>query len=314
MLEVGDEIELWPETLNDEDKHAIMVYTDSNAHIGYVEKKYSRVVSENLDDLVRCVVTKKSRHKIPFINARAEFSTVINHPDSVQNQYEFYNTSMGCAISGTYEESAETIKFARNLKPGTPVKLVKAQPTEYVTNRYDVFSEEGIFLGFLEPFHSDKLEPNFDLITDVKIETPLPVNEPVAFMLRVYFKPGSELKSPTHVTELPYGIIYPELYAASKLKRTDTAKALQLALPIAEKEKGIEAKFICCQCYRLTKDYDSELIMIEKIINHINSLTDEIAAPGDIQTLKIVLDREIARRYATVKSRIESRNKKIKKS
>ena len=94
-----------------------------------------------------------------------------------------------------------------------------------------------------------------------------------------------------------------------QIKRTDTAKALEIAVPIADKENGIDAKFLCCQCYRLLKDYDSEREMILRILNYIQNLKPEDVSENEYISITQRMP-EMKKRLATVESRLESKSKK----
>ena len=105
---------------------------------------------------------------------------------------------------------------------------------------------------------------------------------------------------------------YPELQEAESLKRTDPEAALLIALPIAAKEKGMKAKFLCCQIYRLQKDYEAERRMIVRILNHMDSVNPEEILQEDLYHMKSQRPT-ILQRLNTVESRIASREKNKKK-
>ena len=74
MLEVGDSLRLELEPDNDKDPTAIKVFTKSNDFIGYVDKDQSALVTSVYDRIISCTVIKKTRHQIPYITCKIEFT------------------------------------------------------------------------------------------------------------------------------------------------------------------------------------------------------------------------------------------------
>ena len=74
MLEVGDSLRLELEPDNDKDPTAIKVFTESNDFIGYVDKDQSALVTSVYDRIISCTVIKKTRHQIPYITCKIEFT------------------------------------------------------------------------------------------------------------------------------------------------------------------------------------------------------------------------------------------------
>lgn len=75
-LNIGDALILEKEPDNKFDEYAIKALTNNKIHIGYVERDYSKEVSNNLPKLEKCVVSKidSSRNiNCPFIYAEAYF-------------------------------------------------------------------------------------------------------------------------------------------------------------------------------------------------------------------------------------------------
>ena len=118
-----------------------------------------------------------------------------------------------------------------------------------------------------------------------------------------------ELKPFSTSIESGYFGPYPQLYEADSIKRSNTERALELALSVANYENGIDARFICCQCYRLLKDYQSEEQMIIQIIEFIQKSDIRYMSPSTFHLLKRRMP-EILKRLSTVQTRLASQAKK----
>ena len=77
-LKPGDSLTLVAEFDNPYDESAVKVCTPDGDHIGYVPKKNSELVRSFISDMDRCVVVKRSKHKIPFVRVFAHFHSEFN--------------------------------------------------------------------------------------------------------------------------------------------------------------------------------------------------------------------------------------------
>lgn len=327
-LSPGDPLILVLEPGNPVDRNAVKVCTREGFHIGYVEADMSDFVRRNLSHVSSCKVKKVSKHEIPFIDATIHFTKEKHEQPgfipvnlqvtpadrlrdmrfNIKRDYRYRRVPL--SVVGTFEEPREAIAKARALKEGDKVILKKAEYSEIFPYRLDVYTEDGTMIGFACGINSHEVYELFDKIHTVLVESSLDTYSHQSLFLYVFFPDDLKWVS-TYPSEDIIGFVgpYPQLRLADSIKRTDTAKALEMALPIADKEKGIDAKFLCCQCYRLLKDYKLERDMILRILDRIDTI-----APDDISNneYRILKNRasEIMKRLDTVESRLNSKSKK----
>lgn len=333
FLEVGDRLILVPELENAYDTNAVKICTVKGAHIGYVQSDLSKFVKDNLSHVSDCRVTKISKHEIPFINASIHFSSIeCQQPEFIPKRFqvsaedELINLvstekfdsldvfdkkitvkEINLQVEGIYERDVEIIKKTKSLKKGDKVNLKKAVRNEYLPDRLDVYTEDGTLIGYICQLDKEHLFELYEKIVNASVISPIKGYNTETITISVILSEDENYSSLIHIGCGPY----PQLRYADSIKREDTGTALEIALPIAEKEKGINAKFLCCQCYRLIKDYESEKEMIIRIINRIDSISDEEISPIDYYVMKKRVP-EILKRLNTVESRIQSKLKKRK--
>lgn len=328
-IEKGDTLILKVEPTNQVDRNAVRYYTLSGDHIGYVESSLSKFVRDNLSHVKSCTVTKVSNHPIPYIDVVINFSSMecrqkdfldedlrVTPEDrmrdiakGINREYKYRHVSL--RVSGTYEYPLSVIKKARSLRNGDNVVLKKPETeSEYYPYRLDVYTEDGTMIGFCYgPFAKESYEL-FDKIKHTMVNSIMD-SETDAVCIYVYLPEGTSQEDPLigfeggHYSSSPY----PQIAAASALKNTDREKALGLALPIAMKEKGIDAKFLCCQIYRLQKNYELEREMILKILERIENISPEEISKSDYFSIKRQSDT-ILKRLNTVESRLQSKYRK----
>lgn len=329
MSNVGDELFLEIDENNSVDPNAVKVFTLDGFHIGYVDAKMSQYVKDRIDHVRKCCITHLSAHEVPYIDAEITFSAEKCRrkedipedfrlvPDRMMKtgnvkEYDERKYNSVChAVCGTYDLPKDSISRAKRLRQGEIVVLKKHPDSEYIKNRVDVYSEDEVILGYIK----NDLEPNFyddlDSIVRVHVDTTMSSTDNERFGIRFYTKRNLGFNKEPFSTSIriTYDGSYPQLEQADVLKRTDTSKALELALPIAEIETDIEAKFLCCQCYRLQKDYKAEREMIIRIINHIESATLEWCPPSRYYYFQHQLP-VMKKRLATVESRLANQEKK----
>lgn len=328
-VEKGDTLILKVEPTNQVDKNAVRYYTLSGAHIGYVESSLSKFVRDNLSHVKSCSVTKVSDHAIPYIDVVINFSSMeCRQKDfldedlrvtpeermrdiakGISREYKYRNVSL--RVSGTYEYPLAVIKKAKSLRNGDKIVLKKPEiESEYYPYRIDVYTEDDTMIGFCYgPFAKEPYEL-FDKIKHAMVNAIMD-SETDAVCIYIYLPEGTGQEEPFismeggHYCSGPY----PQIAAAAALKNTDQERALELALPIAMKEKGIDAKFLCCQIYRLQKDYESEREMILKILERIDNISPEEISKSDYFSIKRQTDT-ILKRLNTVESRLQSKYRK----
>ena len=336
-VEEGDTLILQPEPFNPKDPDAVKVLTLEEVHIGYVQWYAAKKIKDNINHIKSCTVTYTSERAIPDIHAKVIFSEkeckqqvfipedLRVSPKKRMRDLEFgiqnenkYMTRV-TLVEGTYEFPYDTILKARALRQGDEIKLKKpAVESKYFPYRLDVYTEDGCMIGFIHGEHGREMFEHFDEIVSTLVESPLDAHNHGQLAIKIFlpeYKSGRDFfPEVSYEITFYYSGPYPQLAEAESLKRTDQEKALEIALPIAEKEKGIDAKFLCCQIYRLQKEYDKEHELILKIIERIETIKPDEISRNDYAILKTKLPI-MKKRLATVESRLnsKSRNKSTKK-
>ncbi len=331
-VKVGDTLVLEHELFNEYSENAVLVRTINGIAIGYVEKIYSRKVCVNIDHIAECKVIKKTNHDIPFIKAEVYFSEEkceqvdympeefqITPADQIRRLvtgvgYDPKYKVVGSLVNGTYELPREAIARAKKLKQGERVRLVKQDPTKYYPNRINVYTTDDVLVGFISNFYAKSIYENFDKIIETFVESPMHGGVGGYYLdLNIFFQRGVDIKN-CLVNGMFWDGVYAELKEATEIKRENPQGALELALPITDKEKGIDAKFLCCQCYRLMKRYEEERAMIIRIIDRIESLEPDDLEPFACAILKTHQLPIIRKRLNTVETRLANRAKREEKT
>lgn len=208
MLEEGDTLILVKEPNHPVDPNAVKVLTIKGTHIGYIPAQYSQIVFKNINFIKSCKVVKIVRHpdlsievqvcisqyetKQPdFIKEEYQVSLEDNliklvsgiSPDNIQNNYHNVFT----VVSGTYELPNESILRARSLTQGEKVNLQKLKPTKYFPYRIDVYSEDGVLLGFFTDSLGRNIFDNFESIEIVYVDAPMSKSDNEHFAIRILF-------------------------------------------------------------------------------------------------------------------------------
>ena len=324
LLEKGDTLILRAEKNNPYDKNAVQVFTIQGILIGYVPKLISKIVKENLSHLENCEVTSVSLDDIPHVRVIASFDEgEYTQPEFIPEELQLSaedrmrDLTSGKSrranfwqvdetVRGTFEESPEAIARAKALKMGDQVILKRVNPSEFYESRIDVYTTDGVMVGFID---GDRwLFNNLDKLYKAMIVATLN-SYPVLSVGSFFDKTVMPDQPPVFETSAAlYQGAYPQLITAEKLKRDDPHKALELALPVANRETGIGAKFLCCQCYRNLGDYESERIMIKRILERIETISPENAEISEYYSAKNKLDTML-RRLKTVENKINNSRK-----
>lgn len=154
-----------------------------------------------------------------------------------------------------------------------------------------------------------------DSIVASIVDTPICANTAYRLAVAVFFP--NELKCPEEYRLQPgisfhYNGVYPEVKAAQVLRRTDPLAALDILLPIARREKGIDARVECIACYYQLKDWESRIDMINDTIRHIDNLTSEDLPPNTLKSLQGYLTK-LFQQLDFSQKRLESQLKKQKR-
>ena len=283
-VEIGDRLILKREPNNKEDRYAVKAYTMEGYHIGYIDRLYSEEIANNINYIKEAVVFSKRGHDIPYINIRVAFS------DSPVEQREFISKefqlrpedkmiSLGTdgkpdqfkrilfPVKGLYEEGRKTVALARALKRGDKVILKKGDCDEYFPKRIDVFTEDDVYLGYADKqLIGDEIYDRFDDIICVMVDAHISQNTADRLMLSAFLPKSNEdfTSEPTVSVGITftYSGDYPQVKFAAKIRQTNPIAALDILLPIAEKERGIDAKMECIACYYQTKEWKNRIDLL----------------------------------------------------
>lgn len=328
-VEVGDTLILEVEPDNPVDPNAVKVLTLEGMHIGYVQWDIAQFVKDNISHVNSCTVTKVTRHDIPFIHASIHFSASeckqpsitpeelrVSAEDKMRdlilgNKKDYKYRNVLLSVDGTFEQSLEVINKAKSLRQGDKVILKKPEEvSEFYHFRLNVYTEDGTMIGFCFGSFAQEAYELFDDIYAVTVDSPMNAYSHQQINLRAFI-PQSIKWNPSvePFCERAYKTPYPQLVAADSIKRTDPDGALELALPIAECEKGINGKFLCCQIFRLQKNYEAEREMLLRILERIESITPDEIGKLDFTQMKSRTN-EFLKRLDVVESRLKSKSRK----
>lgn len=207
-------------------------------------------------------------------------------------------------VKGLKYRPKTNIEYAMRMKLGTYIELDHDNDNEYDEHAIKVYAGGFSFIGYVEKELSQKVHEYLYEIKDCRVISKSNDSIPI-IKARVYFEESPYLKQIKKDLEETSGDL-DILNEADRLKRTETDKALEMALPIAEKDYDMRGKFICCQCYREKKDYQSELVMVNRLLSTMESRAPEGIPVNDFYDKYDT----IVRRKNTVISRIESIKRK----
>lgn len=295
MCAIGDTLILEPEADNEFDKNAVKVYTMEGFHIGYIEAKYSKIVSSNINHISKCRITRVSKHEIPYIDIEICFSSErIVQPNFIPTDFQcgpediirniglksldsYKYRSVYLMIEGLYELDRTTIAKARACKKGDKIVIKKGQCDEYYPYRLDFYLPDGTFIGHAENFGTPEVYTLFDNIVDVIVKSP--ISKQTCYRIGVYVFFPSKLKCAEYIQQIDrlphYKCAYPEIQVAQNIRTSEPNAALDILLPIVKKEKGIDAKIECIACYYTLRNWAARIDMIRMTLQHIESLTEE---------------------------------------
>ena len=335
MCDVGDTMILEPEPENEVDPNAIKVYTIEGAHIGYVESAYAPLVNLGIKHIKSCVISKYISHEVPYIYLKIEFSkNEAQQPQFIKKEYQctaedkirqlrtkpiesYQYNSRSMAVQDLYERSREVIAKARACRSGDKIILRKGESSEAYPERIDVYLADGTYLGHGHVRDSKDIYRHFDEIVDTIVDAPISKETSDRLIVRVIFPAGIDLFdkslpfiSTTHGSF--YDGAYQEVRMTRDIRRTDPAAALDILLPIAEKERGYEASEECIACYYQLKMWQERIDIIRKTIDRIDNLTE-----ADLPKFDLMLARQeipvLSKQLDFSMKRLESQQKKSKK-
>lgn len=290
ISEVGDILILKREPNNPVDSNAVQVLTQTGQLIGYVDKYNAVRVTKYFGHIKKCVITNKSNHETPFIDAGILFSEVpCNQPEMITEPQEMTSRQMllvdvsNLAEAGYSERRArivnnrelpmKSIKALMNCSPLASLHLKRDDSNPQRKYAIQVFDDKDILLGWVDFYSAYNLYDHIDEVRSVRMDKS--DNPWIIFMMPKKLP----YKEPSQEDVLSYQVydamLFPEISAAYKMRTSEPEKALSILLPLVDKEKEYRAMSICCTCYRAMKRPKEELAMIELILKKINRLDAE---------------------------------------
>ena len=333
-VEIGDTLILKREPTNKEDRYAVKVYTIEGYHIGYIDRLYSEEISNNISYIKEAEVSSKRGHDIPYINIRVLFSdSPVEQREFIPKEFQLRPEDKMLAlgtdekvaqferirfpVKGLYEEGRKTVALARALKRGDKVVLKKGECDDYFPKRIDVFAENGVYLGYADKqLIGDEIYDRFDDIVRVMVDEHISQNTADRLFISAFLQKTNEdytSKPPISVgITFTYSGDYPQVKFASNIRQTDPIAALDILLPIAKRERGIDAKLECIACYYQTKEWENRIDMIQKTIDRIDELTEEDFPKSELVTMQTQLPK-LLKQLDFSNKRLESQMKKKKR-
>lgn len=330
---VGDTLILEPEPFNKVDGTAVKVMTMEGFQIGYVSSDYSRLVKNNLNHIAQCVITRVSKHEIPFISIKITFSEgKVSQPDYIPKDYQcspddimqnlatktidsYDYRRVPICVQDLYERDREVIAKARTCRKGDKIILKKGVCDEFYPDRIDIYLADGTYLGYADDLHRKEVYALFDNIVDAFVEAPIGSEFGDRLWVRVIFpnkvKCSSDCLFQVGIS-FHYDGNYPEVAKAREIRRTDPMAALNLLMPVVKTEKGIEAHLECVACYYQLKEWESRIGIIQETLDRIASLTEEDLPPSLLRRNQIEATN-LYKQLEFSRKRLESQHKKSKK-
>lgn len=329
---LGDTLILEPEPDNDIDPYAVKVLTMEGVHIGYVEASYSEQVFNNIDHVSQCRISRKTQHDIPYIDISIKFSEdpVSQHkfiqkeyqcgPEDVMrnlskidvNSYKYRRVPL--MLEGLYEHDRPTIAKIRAARKGDKVILKKGECNDFYQFRVDAYLEDGTYIGYGDEFTRYEVYSLFDNIVESMIGEPIGSDAGDNLCIYVFFPNGLQCQdSPFFRTNIIsyYKGAYQEVKYAMNIRVKDPGTALDILLPIADKEKGIAAKIECIACYYTLKDWSARIDMINRTLRHIDSLTEEDFPISELRFMNQHIIK-LTKQLEYSQKRLDSQMKKMK--
>ncbi|MBD5243169.1 MAG: hypothetical protein HDS60_03675 [Barnesiella sp.] len=334
FCDLGDTLILAPEPSNEVDSNAIKVLTMEGVHIGYVEACHSEYILSKIGHISECKIIRKTQHEIPFIDIGIKFSReVYSQPRFIPKEYQcspedkmrnlsvrrpdsYKYRRVPLSVNGLYEHDRPTIAKIRAARKGDKVILKKGECNELYPYRVDIYLEDGTYIGYADDLSCQEVYMLFEHRVESIVQSP--VGEETKGNLFVYVFFPDELPCPDEARvrsgiSFHYTGAYKEVKYAQTIRRTDPLAALDILLPIAEREKGIDAKIECIACYYTLKDWDSRIDIIHKTLAHIDSLTEEDLPPNDLAYMKKHQSETLTKQLEFSQKRLESQMRKKKR-
>lgn len=329
LLDKGDKVVLQRELDNMEDQYAIKVLTRPGNFIGYLDKSYTKMLSQHFDCLLAEVETIKHT-EIPYIYLEITIAdspvistTIITNPSELSahermmiledivcessrsDSYipEGYGQS-GFYISWTEELPRVNILRAKKCKPGDPLKLIRQIPTRY-PGRIEVYTTDNILIGYVDEELHSGLSGVIETIAGVTISSIESIDRIHA---RMYVPLDVMQTLPNPQNHVDY--YFKEISDAAYLAKQDPLSALDMIQFAIDHEKGIYAKDVALKCYWHLKDWGARKKMALHMLEIIESMNQEELTPFSYRLFKTRKYQELIKIIATCDKKLNSKTKK----
>lgn len=305
LLDKYDRVVLRREPTNEYDKYAIMVLTRTGKFIGYVDREYSKFLSQNFDYLIAEISSIK-QYKIPEIEIHVKIALEPSPQPTVESDPKKMSASermmvlediveqsstpipiippgycqYGFEISWTEELPRGNILRAKDCKVGDALTLIPQEPTRY-PGRIEVFTTDNVLIGYIDEERHRNLSKYIDKIRGASIYT---TDE--------WYRLQGILFIPLVVARLIppssgyFDYPYKEVREASNIVKSDPALALDMLQYAIAHEKRITAKDEALRCYWYLKDWEGRRTMALRMLNIIDSINSDELNPFTYERLK----------------------------
>lgn len=326
MLEKGDTVILQREPDNKYDSNAIQVMTRTGNVIGYVDKEYSELLSQNFNRLIASVESIKNR-ELPFISIKITISVtpisqqgIVTDPsqmsatermmileDLVKTSKPLDQIPEGCSymelpLSWTQELPRENVLRAKRCKEGDILKFALPTVARY-PGRVEVVTDDNILIGFI---NEDLYIGLSDMIENVISPSVSRIDRMGRIYVRFYYHDGNIRITDTGFYDFPYK----EVGSAQYLAKEDPEAALDMIQYAIDHEKGITAKSVAMTCYWHLKDWESRRAMAQRMIDTIESIPEDELDSFTYNLFQTRTIPELRKNIETCDKKLNSKKKK----
>lgn len=331
MLEKGDIVILQREPINEYDSNSIKVMTRTGNMIGYVDREYTELLSQNFDRLIATVESIKNL-ELPFITIKVIISdTRIPQPEILTDSKQMTASermmvledivktskqdrpfvsipegyhSIGCLVSWTNELPRENVLRAKKCKEGESVKLRLNSQSRY-KDRIEIYTEDDILIGFIDEEANPGLASAIEYFVSPYIYSCQSFNR-----MTLRFLCPSEISNALPTSQSFYDYQYKEVGSAQYLAKEDPLAALDIIQYAIEHEKGITAKSVAMTCYWHLKDWESRRAMAQRMIDTIESIPEDELDGFTYNLYHTRTIPELRKNIETCEKKINSKKKK----
>lgn len=328
LLDVGDVVILELDPTNEYDEFAIKVLTRPGVFIGYIDRKFTKMLSMKFG-YISAEVNAVKHSEIPFIDIRISINeapisqpSIVNNPKemspnermmilenivkssnsiygAIPNGYQQY----GFKISWIEELPRENVLRAKLCQIGEPLKLVVQIPSRY-PGRIEVYTSDDVLIGFIDEETNNGLAEHIKSIIGASIHRfdgldqafgilyiplDIPLVEPIGDFLDYPFK---------------------EVGEAAYIAKEDPILALDMIQYAVDHEKSLYAKELALKCYWHLKDWENRKKIALRMLDAIESLSSDEVSAFTFQYLKKRKREELIKIIDTCNKKLQPKKKK----